>query len=151
MISKIVSGGQTGADRAALDAALENNFPIGGYCPGNRMAEDGPIDKKYNLAEIDGGYPQRTRMNVENSDGTLIFYQADLAGGTEQTLAFCIHAQKPYKLIDIDLASEETAAGIILEFIEKNSIGVVNVAGPRLSECPPIYGFVKNTIKLVFS
>ena len=149
MIRKIVTGGQTGADRAALDAALEKGLPIGGFCPGGRMAEDGPIDKKYILTEIDGGYPQRTKMNVEHSDGTLVFYQCDLTGGTEQPVAFCISSQKPYKLIDLDLVCEEMAAQKILEFIEKNSIGIVNVAGPRMSECPSIYDFVKNTIKLI--
>lgn len=113
------------------------------------MAEDGHIDKKYTLTEVDGGYTLRTKMNVESSDGTLVFYQSNLHGGTQQTVAFCIDSKKPFKLIDIDLVSEVAAAQKILEFIQENTIETVNVAGPRLSECPPIYDFVKNTIKLL--
>ncbi len=95
MLSKVISGGQTGADRAALDAALDLGFPIGGSCPVGRMAEDGPINDAYTLTEIGGGYRQRTKQNVIDSDGTAIFYESYLQGGTEATVLFCIRQGKP--------------------------------------------------------
>ncbi|MBK6617252.1 MAG: putative molybdenum carrier protein [Nitrosomonas sp.] len=151
MLEKIISGGQTGADRAALDAALESVFPIGGSCPVGRMAEDGPIDPCYSLTEIGGGYRARTKKNVEDSDGTVIFYDCYLRGGTEQTVAFCIKAGKPYKLIDIDIVNVDIAANRTLLFVNDHTIKVLNAAGPRQSGCPAIYEFVKKTIKLVIS
>ncbi|WP_036243256.1 putative molybdenum carrier protein [Methylobacter luteus] len=147
MLNKIVSGGQTGADRAALDAGIESGFPVGGYCPVGRLAEDGEIDVKYPLTELGGGYRQRTRKNVEDSHGTAIFYESELQGGTEQTVVFCIKSGKPYKLIDISLVDRDSAAKTIRDFIDSHHIAVLNVAGPRLSSCPAIYGYVKEVIK----
>jgi hypothetical protein len=147
MLSKIISGGQTGADRAALDAGLEMHFPIGGYCPVGRTAEDGPIDVKYSLIEIQGGYRERTKKNVEVSGGTAVFYDSVLTGGTEQTVVFCIECAKPYKLIDISLIGPTASAKAINEFIISNNISVLNVAGPRLSGCPAIYSYVKKVIR----
>lgn len=146
MLEKIISGGQTGADRAALDAALEHGFPIGGSCPAGRKAEDGPIDPHYLLKEIAGGYRARTRQNVKDADGTAVFYSGYLGGGTEQTVAFCIRANKPYKLLDIELVSVEHATDAVLSFISDYDVQVLNVAGPRQSGCPAVYDFVKNTL-----
>lgn len=151
ILKKIVSGGQTGVDRAALDAGLESTFPIGGYCPSGRLAEDGVIDSRYPLKEIAGGYRQRTRMNVESSDGTLIFYQSDLIGGTELTLSFCLKLKKPYKLIDLDLASVESAVPAVLAFIDKGKISVLNVAGPRASNNPALSTPVKQILLKVIA
>jgi hypothetical protein len=147
MLRKIVSGGQTGADRAALDASLEMKFPIGGYCPLGRMAEDGPIDPQYPLIEIGDTYRERTKKNVEDSSATAIFYDSILQGGTEQTVVFCIKLAKPYKLIDIDLVTRELAVEVITDFIKQNNVAVLNVAGPRLSNCPTIYSYVYDVIK----
>jgi hypothetical protein len=147
MLNKIVSGGQTGADRAALDAGIELGFPVGGYCPAGRLAEDGEIDARYPLTELGGGYRQRTRKNVEASHGTVIFYDSALHGGTKQTLAFCVQLHKPYKLIDISLVDCGQASKVIYDFIESHYIAVLNVAGPRLSSCPAIYAYVKAVIK----
>jgi hypothetical protein len=151
MLSKIISGGQTGADRAALDAGIESGFSIGGSCPLGRMAEDGPIDLRYPLDEIEGGYEARTKKNVENSNGTVIFYDCYLQGGTEKTVAFCIEYEKPYKLIDIDLVSIDVAANKVDTFVSDYKILVLNVAGPRQSNCPSIYRYVKNTVQLVIA
>jgi hypothetical protein len=147
MLNKIVSGGQTGADRAALDAGIELGFPVGGYCPAGRLAEDGEIDARYPLTELGGGYRQRTRKNVEISHGTVIFYDSAPHGGTEQTLAFCMQFHKPYKLIDISLVGCGLASKVICDFIESHHIAVLNVAGPRQSSCPAIYAYVKEVIK----
>ncbi|MBB3061745.1 putative molybdenum carrier protein [Microbulbifer rhizosphaerae] len=149
MLSKIISGGQTGADRAALDAGLETGFPIGGACPAGRMAEDGPIGDVYPLVEISGGYRQRTRKNVEESDGTAVFYKSYLKGGTELTVLLCIRLGKPHKLIDIELVSPKVAATLLVDFITASGINVLNVAGPRQSGCPEIYGYVKQAMGLV--
>lgn len=146
MLSKIISGGQTGADRAALDAALEAGFSIGGSCPAGRKAEDGPISIRYELEEVNGGYRQRTKRNILDSDGTLIFYESYLSGGTELTVDFCIRLKKPYKLIDIDLVDTEVVSSLLVAFTDTFEIKVLNVAGPRASGCQGIYAYVKEAV-----
>lgn len=146
MLSKIISGGQTGADRAALDGAIEASVPIGGSCPAGRKAEDGEIPDYYGLQEISGGYRQRTRKNIIESDGTAIFYDTFLSGGTELTLQFCIRFKKSYKLIDISLIDSEKAAAVLIEFANKFQVETLNVAGPRASNHPGIYNYVKQAI-----
>lgn len=146
-LERIISGGQTGADRAALDAGLEANYPTGGFCPPGRMAEDGVIDEKYPLQELPmGGYRQRTKKNVECSDGTVIFYETILQGGSKLTEEFCVKAEKPYKLIDISRVNTNIAIDLIQDFIHYNQIKVLNIAGPRQSGCAGIYPFVKAVI-----
>lgn len=149
MLEKIISGGQTGADRAALDACLETGFPAGGSCPAGRKAEDGAIHERYPLTEIAGGYRQRTKRNVEDADGTVIFYESQLQGGSAQTALFCIRLGKPCKLIDTRLVPVPRAADAIAEFIEDNQIRVLNVAGPRASSCPAIQGYVQQAVEMV--
>tara|TARA_R110001583_G_scaffold195324_1_gene371697 strand:- start:8512 stop:8994 length:483 start_codon:yes stop_codon:yes gene_type:complete len=146
MITKVISGGQTGADRAALDAAIEVSVPIGGTCPSGKKAEDGEIPGYYGLQEISGGYRQRTRKNVADSDATAIFYDGFLSGGTELTLQFCIRLNKPYKLIDSSLVDAEKAAAVLVEFTDKFQVKTLNVAGPRASNHPGIYEYVKQAI-----
>ena len=146
-LERIISGGQTGADRAALDAGLEANFPICGFCPAGRIAEDGPIDYKYPLWELPiGGYRQRTKKNVECSDGTIIFYDTILQGGSKLTEEFCIKAGKPCELIDISLVNTNIAIDLIRNFIHYKQIKVLNVAGPREGGCANIYSFVKTVM-----
>lgn len=136
----IVSGGQTGVDRAALDAALAAGIPCGGWCPGGRMAEDGPIDGRYPLAEIPGsGYIERTRANVADSDGTVILHSGALEGGTLQTRLFCSELGKPCLVIARENTDATGAAAAIAEFVAERGIRRLNVAGPRASKQPQIY------------
>ncbi len=146
MLEKIVSGGQTGADRAALDAGIVLSFPVGGFCPQGREAEDGPIDARYPLAEIDGGYRKRTLRNVQSSDGTAVFYESTLFGGTEQTRRFCVEWKKPYKLLDIARLDPVESATSLREFVEQQDIRILNVAGPRASGSQRMYSFVHSAI-----
>lgn len=136
-LAKVVSGGQTGADRAGLDAALEAGIPIGGYCPRRRLAEDGTVPAKYPLIELErGGYSARTEKNVVESDGTLILNVGRLTGGTKLTAECAQKHGRPYLIVQVD-ASPSPAT--VICWIEENNIQVLNVAGPRESKCPGLY------------
>ncbi|WP_227501144.1 putative molybdenum carrier protein [Marinobacter sp. C1S70] len=143
---KIISGGQTGADRAALDAAIDRNYPIAGSCPKGRLAEDGAIPERYALTEITGGYRARTRKNVQTGDGTLVFYRDELKGGTALTVSIALKEQKPLKLIDISVVEPALAVEKVREFCIENEVGTLNVAGPRSSQCAGIYPYVFEVI-----
>ena len=139
---KIVSGGQTGADRAALDAALQTGTECGGWCPEGRLAEDGTIPPRYPLSELKGAdYKERTLQNVIDSDVTVIIYFDTLPGGTEQTLLFCLNQKKPYLLIDATELSPELAVERIHKFVAGNSIATLNIAGPRASDEALAYAY----------
>ncbi len=143
----IRSGGQTGADRGALDAALAINVECHGWCPEGRQAEDGRIPDRYPVVELKGaGYRQRTLRNVTDSDGTVIIYFGVPTGGTEQTLAFCIKEKTPYLLIDATELSMERAAERIEGFVHKYSIDDLNVAGPRAGGEPMAYSYAFDVI-----
>ena len=124
-LKKIISGGQTGVDRAALDIALESGFPCGGWCPEGRKSEDGEISDRYPVKELKGaGYKERTSKNVMDSDGTVIIYFDFLIGGTEDTVALCIQQKKPYLLIDGNEVLPYRASERIIEFIGINHISI---------------------------
>jgi hypothetical protein len=144
-ISKIVSGGQTGADRAALDWAIAHQVPHGGWCPKGRRAYDGPIDSRYQLKETpSGGYVQRTEWNVRDSEGTVIFSLAErLSGGSMKTLEFAIKYRKPH--LHLSAASKEPSE-LLRQWITQNNIQVLNVAGPRASKEPGIAAFVQQVL-----
>jgi len=146
-LTKIVSGGQTGVDRGALEAALECGFACGGWCPQGRTAEDGPIPGRYPLSELPGaGYEGRTRRNVLDADGTVIIHLGELQGGTRQTAEHCVRRAKPHVLIDATSCTPEQAAREIAAFVERESIAVLNVAGPRASKWPGARDFTYATV-----
>ena len=139
---KIVSGGQTGVDRAALDVALSRGIECGGWCPAGRLDEFGRIPDRYPVRELTvGGFDERTLQNVKDSDGTVIIYVGKLVGGTERTVRFCVELQRPYELIDAAKVSAEDAAKLIAGFMRNHKIGILNVAGPRQSEWPEGYEY----------
>jgi hypothetical protein len=136
----IVSGGQTGADRAALDVAMELGIPHGGWVPKGRAAEDGAIPARYRVTETESSaYDERTKLNVQDSDGTLIIARGPLTGGTALTRDHARALGKPVLVIDISGASIDGAARKIGEWIERGKIKTLNVAGPRASQDPTIY------------
>jgi len=140
---KIVSGGQTGADRAALDFAIEHGFPHGGWCPQGRLAEDGTIDHFYRLKETPSAtYAQRTEWNVRDSDGTVIFTLGrELSGGSLLTAEFARRHGKPMLHLCRrgQGASPEQA---LRDFLLQHHVHVLNIAGPRSSFTPAIGEFV---------
>lgn len=144
---KIVSGGQTGVDRAALDVALKHGIQTGGWCPAGRLDEFGRIPDRYPLREMErGSFTDRTWQNVKDSDGTIIIYPGTLTGGTEQTVRFCIQQHRPHLLIDASNTPPDEAAKLIVDFVRKNQIGTLNVAGPRQSEWPDGYEYATRAL-----
>jgi len=134
---KIISGGQTGVDRGALDAALEAGIDCGGTCPTGRKAEDGIIPTIYPMTELTSNvYSDRTRQNVINSDATLVIHFGQLEGGTAFTRQCCIAEDKPHLVIDAVRDELTVLVQLILEFIKQNKVQVLNVAGPRASKVP---------------
>jgi len=147
-IEKIVSGGQTGVDRAALDVALELGIPCGGWCPKGRKAEDGPIDIRYPLKETNSGnYRIRTERNVRESDGTLIFTWREPKGGTALTIKFAQKYKKPYLVVDL---SEGGDPETVERWGEVEKIKILNIAGLRERELPGIYHRTVQFLREVF-
>jgi hypothetical protein len=136
-VAKIVSGGQTGVDRAALDVAIELNFPCGGWVPKGRRAEDGRIPPDYPLRETGGrGYSERTLLNVRDSDATLILTRGEPTGGTALTIEYAYSLDRPHLIVDLDTASDPDEAKA---WLVEHEACVLNVAGPRESSAPGIY------------
>ena len=135
-LTRIVSGGQTGVDRGALEAAILLGISHGGWCPLGRRAEDGPIPPRYKLEETESAnYAVRTRQNVVDSDGTLVLCRGPLQGGTELTYRLARHYSRPCLLVD--LQSDPDLAEV-RQWLTDNLIEVLNVAGPRESSHPGI-------------
>jgi len=147
-LAKIVSGGQAGVDRGALDAALEAGFPCGGWAPKGRTAEDGRIPERYPLQELAGaGYEERTLQNVLDSDGTAILHSGTLRGGTRQTMLHCVEHGKPFELVDATRTAPRDAALKLAGFVERNRLSILNVAGPRASKWREGYPYAHATVK----
>lgn len=148
MVKMVISGGQAGVDRAALDAAMELGIPVGGYCTRERNAEDGRIPDKYPLMAIPSSdYPERTIKNIEAADATLIIIDRHpLTGGTLLTADVCKHRRVPHCVWVTSVKDYRQ----LHEFLDENCAdGVLNVAGPRESKCPGIYGRAKALLKTV--
>jgi len=148
---KIISGGQTGVDRAALDVAIEQGIDYGGYIPKGRKAEDGRISEKYSklieTKEVD--YKSRTELNVKKASATLIIFKKKLFGGTLLSKELAIKHNKPYLRIDIDkkIPKSEEQIKIWIKLIQP---GILNIAGSRESNNPGIYETTKGLLTKVF-
>lgn len=136
-VQKIISGGQTGVDRAALDFAILRDIPHGGWCPLGRRAEDGVISSTYNLEELPTiDYADRTRKNIIDSDGTLVIYRNRLQGGSLMTRQYAERIEKPVLAVRLP---QKNAERKIYEWILDNDILHLNIAGPRSSKDPKVY------------
>ena len=139
---KIVSGGQTGVDRGALDAAIAIGIEQGGWCPAGRLSEDGTIPSRYELTETESAeYPARTLQNVIDSDATLILYEQKLKGGTMLTRRICQSQQRPYCVVRLDQKNRSSYQKLIAEtkaWLKEHRPKTLNVAGPRESNFPGI-------------
>jgi len=135
---KIITGGQTGVDRGALDFALDYGYPSGGFCPKSRKSEKGKIPKKYPLIELESNeYIDRTKKNISISDGTLIIKDNQPLGeGTMNTLELCKKYKKPFFIAEINLQPEGYYK--FISWLKINNISGLNIAGNRESQSPGI-------------
>ena len=148
MIKKIISGGQTGADRGAIDAAIKYSYPYGGWIPKGRLTEYGPLPDEYQLKEMPTkNYPARTEKNVLASDGTVIITHGKLTGGSALTKKLSKKHKRPYLHINLNETPAFLASSEINAWINKNNIEVLNVAGSRASKDPQIYEDTKYIIQ----
>jgi hypothetical protein len=149
LLQKIVSGGQTGADRAALDFAIGAKLATGGWVPHGRRAEDGKIPARYaGLVETDtDAYEHRTALNVRDADATLIFSYGEPTSGTALTLKLARSTAKPHLVVDLGVLTEDEAAARIRSWLIATRIRVLNVAGPRASREPRIGAAVTRVLE----
>lgn len=148
MITKIVSGGQTGVDRAALDFALAQGIAHGGFCPKGRRSESGRIAAKYRLTEcLSAAYAMRTALNVVHSDGTLILCRGTPEGGTGKTIALCREHGRPHLVVDID---QPLRPRLFARWAGANKIATLNIAGPRESKQPGIGRQARSVLRVLW-
>ena len=122
MLKKIISGGQTGADQAALDVAIKFNIPHGGWIPKDRLTEDGPLDTKYRLTEMETrDYRKRTKKNIEDSHGTVIISRGELTGGSKLTFYHAKLINRPHLYVDL-LSTEDFESAIFLKSFMESRI-----------------------------
>ena len=146
---KIISGGQTGVDCGALDAALKLDISYGGWCPRGRLAEDGPISERYQLRETDSAeYGVRTERNVLDSDATLILCRGPLRGGTELTLRLARQHGRPHRVVVLD---SQTETAEVRRWLAERHVEILNVAGPRESQSPGIETLAREFLVRVLS
>lgn len=151
ILEKVISGGQTGADRAGLDVAMKHGIVTGGWCPAGRRAEDGIIPDCYQLTETTSKkYDLRTKWNVRDSDGTLALNLGDLDGGTLETVEYAARFNKPCKVVQLDEVVNPEPHEVNV-WLKANSIRVLNVAGPRESKRPGIYQGSYDYLEQLFS
>jgi hypothetical protein len=149
---RIVSGGQTGVDRASLAWAIRRGLPHEGWCPKGRLAEDGTIPSRYKLRETPSNrYAQRTAWNVRDSDATVIFSQAPrLAGGSQRTLESCVEFGKPVLQLAGEIFTVSESATLLGTFLREHQVRVLNVAGPRRSQEPQAGKFARSVLDATF-
>lgn len=134
---RLITGGQSGVDRAVLDFALKNNMACGGWCPAGRWAEDGRIPDIYPLKETDSAHPdERTRLNIQSSDGTLIIYDQHMDRGTKLTLSLARQLNIPHQVCNLHMPFDMDGLN---RWISSEGIKSLNIAGPRASNAPGIY------------
>ncbi len=151
MIQKIISGGQTGADQAGLDFAIEHNIPHGGWIPKGKRTEAGELEDKYNLIEMPTkSYPKRTEKNVIESDGTAIFTHGRLKGGGLLTKKKALAHGKPFLHINLNELSTTAASTLLANFIRSSDIRCLNIAGTRASKDSQIYSNTHNILYNVY-
>ena len=149
MLTKIISGGQTGVDRAALDAAIEAEIPIGGWCPKGRLAEDGTIPAAYPLKEsLTNDYAERTEWNARDADGTLVLTFGEPEGGTAYTIRMAQKHGRPCCVVDLEKAMD---ASVVIDWIDENAISVMNVGGPRGSKGLDVYPLALDFMRGIIS
>jgi len=150
MIEKIISGGQTGADQAALDVAVKYNIPYGGWIPRGRRTEAGPLASRYHLSVMPtSDYRDRTLQNILDSTGTAILYRVRLTGGSRLTRELAQNEGKPCLAVNLAARDPFETAVILQSFVEEYRIDVLNVAGPRASHDPDIYMDVKMALEIL--
>ena len=160
-VRRIVSGGQTGADRGGLDAAIALGMEHGGWCPRGRRAEDGPIPPQYDLQSTDvADYTDRTRRNVLESDGTLIFCRDELSGGTRVTYRCAVRNGRPCHLVRSTapllprsqrLQFDSRCLPAVATWLLENQVQILNIAGPRESLQPGIAAATKHFLLQLFA
>ncbi len=147
-LRRIVSGGQTGADRGGLDAALDLGLPHGGWCPRGRLAEDGRIPAKYLLREAPtADYAERTELNVLHADGTAVFTYGIPEGGSALTLRLAERHGKPLLHVDLASTSVVDAARLLRDWMKERGVGILNVAGQREGKAAGIRDAVWDIVK----
>jgi len=151
MVNKIISGGQTGADRAALDVAIKSGISHGGWIPKGRLTENGRLDDKYHLEEMEtANYNKRTEQNVIDSAGTLIISHGKLTGGSDHTRDMVLRHGRPWLHIDLNKTESFQAAKQIRSWLAEHEIEVLNVAGPRASKDSAIYQATVHILETAF-
>lgn len=146
---KIISGGQTGADRAGLDAGMEAGLPIGGYVPRGRLSEDGQVPDKYPMTETRSkDYKSRTKLNILESDGTLVINIGPLKTGTALTARIAHELNKPLMIVQLDQGFQIIA---VIKWLNENQIKTLNIAGPRESKIPGIYEQAKQFLNQILA
>jgi hypothetical protein len=151
MLKKVISGGQTGADQAALDVAIKLGIPHGGWIPKGRRTEDGVLPDKYQLIEMqDSSYAKRTEKNVIEADGTLILSHGRLVGGSDYTRKMALKHNRVWLHLDLTKIAAFEASQRITSWLFQNNIEVLNVAGPRASTDPKIYKATMDILEAVY-
>ncbi|MEI6605744.1 MAG: putative molybdenum carrier protein [Verrucomicrobiota bacterium] len=146
---EIISGGQTGADRAGLDFAIARGLPHGGWCPKGRKAEDGPLSARYGLTETpSASYLVRTERNAAESDATVIFTVGSLTGGSKRTAEFAKRHGRPFLHLSLAPGRDGMAAEKLADFIRRHRVVRLNVAGSRESKAPGIHAQACNVLDI---